>query len=101
MAEHADGHIAVKHTNCEATNCMFCEGGLFACTVCGSFEGATTTDCPGWDFRGVTVRSTKAASGIEETLDDLVYAGQLDYRWDEGWVQAASRWSPGYWRTAS
>lgn len=39
---------------------------LEACTVCDSFEGATTTECPG---RRMT-----------QTEIDAVYAGELDYR---------------------
>lgn len=27
--------------------CMFCEGGLGACTVCGGMEGSLPTHCPG------------------------------------------------------
>mgnify|MGYP001616490052 FL=1 len=56
-------------------SCMFCDGGLFRCVVCDSFEGATTTHCPG-----------KRMSQIEI---DLVYAGDLDYV-DGAWVPRAS-----------
>jgi hypothetical protein len=56
-------------------SCMFCDGGLFCCTVCNSFEGATTTECPG---RRLTQAETEA-----------VYAGSLDYR-GGAWVQAPS-----------
>lgn len=33
--------------NCNRTACMFCDGGLSACTVCGGFEGSLPTHCPG------------------------------------------------------
>ena len=52
--------------------CMFCNGGLFFCTVCNGFEGTLPTDCPG-------IRMT------EKQADD-VYAGKIDYREDRGWV---------------
>lgn len=32
---------------CESQGCMWCDGGLEVCAVCNSFEGATTTHCPG------------------------------------------------------
>lgn len=34
---------------CKCSNpyCQFCEGGLYACTVCGGMEGTLTTDCCG------------------------------------------------------
>jgi hypothetical protein len=51
---------------------MFCEGGLFACAVCASFEGATTDDCPG---RRMTAEES-----------DAVYAGELNFRAGE-WRQ--------------
>lgn len=44
---------------------MFCDGGLFACSVCSSFEGATTTECPG---RQMTPEER-----------DAVYAGDIDF----------------------
>lgn len=57
---------------------------LEACAVCDSFEGATTTECPG---RRMT-----------QTEIDMVYAGGLDYRrigfssgtFRFGWVEAPS-----------
>lgn len=32
---------------CENPTCMFCEGGLGLCTVCGGFEGSLLPSCPG------------------------------------------------------
>ena len=53
--------------------CQFCDGGLFACTICGGFEGTLTTDC------------------FNEKVDDEkleeVYAGKLDYRENRGWIK--------------
>lgn len=43
--------MSAPHTQfickCNRTYCQFCEGGLYACTVCGGFEGTLTTDCCG------------------------------------------------------
>lgn len=68
------GHIAVVcKVEHDRPGCVFCDGGLFACTVCGSAEGATTTHCPG------------ARMTAEQT--EAVYAGTLDFRdgqWREG-----------------
>lgn len=58
---------------CYRTACMFCDGGLSACTVCDAFEGAWPDECPG-------ERMTREQS-------DAVYAGMLNYRdgaWREG-----------------
>jgi len=62
--------------------CQFCEGGLSACAVCGAFEGATTTHCPG--------------SRIHDSFWDVVYAGKLDYRFGR-WIDHPSRFSPAWW----
>lgn len=50
---------------CESYGCMWCDGGLEACSVCGSFEGATTTDCPGAEMHHFT--------------RDKVYTTELDF----------------------
>ena len=72
--EPADGHVAYVCTpDHDDSTCMFCVGGLFACTRCGAFEGATPTHCPGEQM------STEQA--------DAVYAGRLDYR--------NGAWQPG------
>jgi hypothetical protein len=78
-------HVAIVCTDRECAGCMFCDGGLFGCSRCGSFEGATTTDCPG-----------EAMTGEQS---DAVYAGDLDYR-DGAWVESCSRQSPAFWRTS-
>lgn len=56
----------------EYPGCMFCDGGLSSCTVCGGAEGSLPTDCPG-------VEMTKQQA-------DGVYAGSIDYREGRGWV---------------
>lgn len=44
-------HVEYKcseHGGCTALyHCMFCDGGLFLCTVCGQGEGELMPDCPG------------------------------------------------------
>lgn len=67
--EHEDG----------GWTCMFCAGGLFSCTRCGSFEGGTTTHCPG--------------EQMGANINDAVYAGQVDYREGE-WVPVGSPHTP-------
>ena len=60
-------HIAYKcPPGCDKPYCQFCKGGLFACIVCGSAEGATTTDCPN--------------SRMTPRQQDEVYAGRLNFR---------------------
>ena len=54
-------------------SCMFCDGGLFACTVCNGAEGSLPTDCPG--------------ARMTEERADAIYAGNLDYREGRGWVE--------------
>lgn len=45
---------------------MFCEGGLFACSVCDAFEGATPDECPG------------ERMSYEDS--QKIYEGQLNFR---------------------
>lgn len=52
-------------------SCMFCQGGLSACTVCGGLEGALTTQCPG--------------RKLSEEEIDLVYAQQIDFNQHRWW----------------
>lgn len=65
-----------KRHSCNKERCYVCEGGLFACVVCGGAEGALTTHCPG--------------KKLSAEVIDSVYAGNVDFRSGE-WV-AASRW---------
>jgi len=59
----------MKHTeykcNCNRTGCMFCDGGLFSCTVCNGFEGTLTTECCGHK--------------LHPTVLHAVYTGKIDY----------------------
>lgn len=45
--------------------CMFCNGGLALCTVCGGGEGSLPTDCPG--------------EKMTDLVEASVYAGRTDY----------------------
>lgn len=78
------GHVAFECSSCERPYCQFCVGGLFGCSVCYSFEGATTSQCPGkrMDFKTI----------------DQVYAGEVDFR-DGQWVRAHSRYAPGWFQS--
>lgn len=62
---YEDGHVDAV-CNCDGTGCMFCVGGLSACSICGGLEGSLPTFCPG---RAMTADET-----------DQVYGGILDYR---------------------
>ncbi|MEU4332356.1 hypothetical protein [Nonomuraea dietziae] len=76
----ATGHVDVKCTNRECNGCMFCDGGLWGCTICGGLEGSMPSTCPGQ-------RMTADQS-------DAVYGGRLDFR-DGQWVEGvASRFCP-------
>lgn len=63
----------MKHVihSCSEDRCFVCDGGLGLCTVCGSAEGAWTTDCPG--------------SQIPSTVLDQVYSNVVDFV-DGRWV---------------
>lgn len=80
------GHVDLVCT-CYRTGCMFCDGGLWACTICCGLEGSMPSTCPG---QRMTHEQTRA-----------VYAGTLDYRngqWTEG---VPSRFCPkGLWGDA-
>lgn len=71
-SEHEDG----------GWQCMFCAGGLTACTRCGGFEGAMPTQCPG--------------ETMVREVYDAVYAGTVDYR-DGQWVNKPSLNCPSGW----
>lgn len=66
-------YVCTQEHNDGGVGCQFCEGGLFACTTCGAFEGATPDHCPG--------------EKMTPEQRDAVYAGDLNYRdgqWREG-----------------
>lgn len=72
----ADGNPA--HYDTEMSNCMFCDGGLGSCTVCGGFEGTLPSECPG--------RKTE-----EEHLQ-LVYNSTLDFKDGRWFRREYQRW---------
>lgn len=83
MSGTVRNHVRVD-CKCGRTGCMFCDGGLFACSVCGLIEGSLTTQCP----------------GVESYRDhgDAVYEGREDFiggKWVSGAVSDAS---PAKWR---
>lgn len=81
-------HRYIEHEpgKCYEISCMFCDGGLSGCEVCGGLEGSLTTSCPG-------VR-------LSYDQDQVVYRGEADYR-DGDWVVGAqSVYSPAYWTGA-
>lgn len=86
VASSLDGtaHTPVVHAAGECRSdpsCMFCDGGLFACSVCDALEGKRTTDCPGAPYGD---------------RDADVYAGKVDYL-DGRWIDAPSPFAPGPW----
>lgn len=67
----------IEHTwykcTCGQPGCMFCDGGLGSCTVCGGFEGTLTTDCIG--------------CRLQEPTLNAVWKGYIDF--------VDGRWRPG------
>ena len=59
----------VEHTwykcTCGQTGCVFCDGGLGVCTVCGGFEGTLTEEC--------------CSFPLNEYLQEAIYKGGLNY----------------------
>ncbi len=82
----ANGHVAYvcpgDHEH-GGWSCMFCAGDLFSCIVCGAFEGATPTQCPG--------------EKMTPDVFDRVYAGDIDFRDGEWHLGMASLQSPSGW----
>jgi hypothetical protein len=58
-------------------HCMFCQGGLSACVVCGGLEGALTTQCPG--------------RRLTEDEIDRVYGFLLDFNHNRWWEPSAEK----------
>lgn len=69
--------------NCQIVGCQFCDGGLFACSVCGCLEGSLPTDCPGIE--------------CYKEYGEKIYAGLIDYR-NGSWINEPSVNSPAYYR---
>lgn len=82
--QQPDGHVWVNPhpQGCDSSGCQWCDGGLEYCRLCGSFEGATTSSCPG--------------KGMSASVCDLVYAGLLNFR-DGSWRLEATPYSPTWW----
>lgn len=73
-------HEPLRHEpGCEEANCAVCVQGLFICGMCGSAEGATTTNCP--------------RQPLTAEQKDAVYLGQLDYH-DGQWRLGPSEFCP-------
>jgi hypothetical protein len=66
------GHVPVMHergyhdNDYTSSPCMFCDGNLSACSVCGAFEGAWPDECP--------------SERITSEQSNAVYLGQLNFR---------------------
>jgi hypothetical protein len=76
MIPNERGHIDyVCAGNHDHSHCMFCDGGLWACAICGSFEGMVVTHCPGYL--------------MPYEANDPVYNGQLDFMWGR-WLNVPS-----------
>lgn len=56
---------------------------LSICKICGLYEGALTTECPGVH--------------VPEQVSDLIYAGEMDFKGGR-WVYTPSDHSPAAWR---
>jgi hypothetical protein len=44
--EHKWHNPCTRDDDAHNAGCMWCDGGLEVCSVCGAFEGATPDDCP-------------------------------------------------------
>jgi hypothetical protein len=66
-------HIYLDHgKDCpNPGDCMFCDGGLLLCTVCGLAEGSLTTHCCGYK--------------VDYETSQRVYGDELDFI-DGKWV---------------
>lgn len=65
-------HVPVKCTSKDCHGCMFCAGGLYACSVCGGGEGSMTSQCPG--------------RRLTETELEKVYAEEVDFFHNQWWI---------------
>lgn len=108
-AEKSDGHVLVvhgpDHHAGDSGHCMFCDGGLGACSVCGAFEGAWPDECPDaimtreqfdavyagtLNFRDGQWREGECCQVMRHTHDVVAYAAEHGYCIDESgrWVRA-------------
>lgn len=81
---HFPGHKWRRCTSRYCTGCHLCHGGLALCSRCGGAEGSLPTDCPG--------------ERMSEEQDKAVYAGELDWRRETGWVNEPGVNSPTYYQ---
>jgi hypothetical protein len=63
----------------EPGRCIYCDGGLSYCKVCGGGESSLPKECPG--------------TRMTEEQERRVYAGEIDFRGGQ-WVEGASPCSP-------
>lgn len=74
-------HKFEQHNPCSSEgHCRICDGGLAVCTVCWGAEGTLTLECP--------------RVKVPMPMQDLVYAGKLDYEngtWFEPRAQFVGR----------
>lgn len=59
------------HCADSCTGCMYCDGGLGLCVVCGGAEASLPRHCPG--------------ERMTEAQEDAVTAGLLDFERNAGW----------------
>ncbi len=71
LAKHVLYRCPGDEDACIEGRCMFCDGGLSMCVICGGAEGSLPTDCPG--------------ARMSDAQETAIMAGQLDYRRDGGW----------------
>ncbi len=64
-------HIKAE-CDCGEAGCCFCDGGLFACSICNGLEGSLTRDC--------------SAFPISADQADAIYTGKLDFFDGKWWV---------------
>lgn len=69
--QHIRARCGGDHDGQELACCV-----LFLCRVCGGAEGSLPTDCPG--------------ARMSREQDDMVLAGELDFRSDRGWVSESN-----------
>lgn len=79
------GHVDIKCDDQKCNGCAFCEGGLWACRVCGGLEGSMPSTCP--------------SARMDAETSDAVYAGRKDFR-NGQWIDAPSKFCPaGLWES--
>lgn len=71
-ASTGHGHTPATCARIFCDGCMYCDGGLWACTVCGGVEGSMPTHCPG--------------DRMDDDTLDAVNDELLDYR-DGQWIE--------------